>query len=196
MALAMTTPISIACDGCGQFASADHIARRLRRLEHSTRYRPVHINTLFLGASSPTSESEFLYAGKFGSEAGAFLDAIGLSWSGKQPESVLADFQRSGFFLTHLLECPFEMRSDDAFAAQLAQRIPAVVVRIRRSLKPKRVVMFSKELEAVVAQFSEAALGCPLVLDGGKPFSLGPETLDSSRRRLRDALQASSLAVG
>jgi hypothetical protein len=196
MALAMTATNPLACDGCGQPAGLEHIARRLRRLESTTRYRPVHINTLFLGASSPTSESEFLYAGKFEGEAGALLDAIGLSWSGKMPESVLADFQRSGFFLTHLLECPPEASSGNAFAAQLAERVPAVHVRIRRSLKPKRVVMFSPELETVVAQFSEAGLGCPLVLDGGKPFSLGAETSDSSRRRLRDALFAAGVPVG
>lgn len=196
MALAMTATNPLACDGCGQPAGAEHIARRLRRLEFTTRYRPVHINTLFLGASSPISESEFLYAGKFEGEAGALLGAIGLSWSEKPPESVLADFQRSGFFLTHLLECPSETSSGNTFAAQLAQRVPAVAMRIRRSLKPKRVVMFSQELDAVVAQFSEAGLGCPLILVGGKPFSLGPEASDSSRCRLRDALQASGLPVG
>jgi len=58
----MTSSRALVCDGCGQMASAEHIARRLQRLEWTTRYRPVHISTLFLGAFSPRDEKEFLYA--------------------------------------------------------------------------------------------------------------------------------------
>src|SRR5213593_3601449 len=50
------------CDGCGQAASAEHIARRLRRLEWATRFRPVHIHTLLLGGVAPREDAEFLYA--------------------------------------------------------------------------------------------------------------------------------------
>ena len=37
----MTNLIALRCDGCGQAASPEHMARRLRRLEWTTRYRPV-----------------------------------------------------------------------------------------------------------------------------------------------------------
>src|SRR5437899_12101620 len=50
----MTNSIALPCDGCGQAATAEHIARRLQRLEWTTRYRPVHIHTLLLGAYSPS----------------------------------------------------------------------------------------------------------------------------------------------
>src|SRR3984893_2546309 len=50
------------CDGCGQPASPEHIARRLQRLEWMTRFRPIHLHTLLLGAFSPLVPAEFLYA--------------------------------------------------------------------------------------------------------------------------------------
>src|SRR5205823_10907387 len=89
------------CDGCGQAASAEHIARRLRRLEWTTRYRPVHIHTLLLGAFSPSDEREFLYApgGEFCGEAAMLLDAVGITATGKTAEAVHAEFQRAGIFL-------------------------------------------------------------------------------------------------
>src|SRR6266571_3195402 len=80
----MTNSIALPCDGCGQAATAEHIARRLQRLEWTTRYRPVHIHTLLLGAYSPLRDEEFLYAsdGEFGGEAAQILDAVGISTAG------------------------------------------------------------------------------------------------------------------
>lgn len=193
----MTTTNSLSCDGCGQPASPEHIASRLKRLEWTTRYRPVHISTLFLGASSPTSENEFLYAGKFAGEAACLLDAVGIVWKDKSPESVLAEFRRGGFFLAHLLECPLEKgtHSQSMLPAQVAQRLPAVAARIRRSLKPKRIVMFSQGVESVLPQFSELVLGCPLILDGAKPFALDGTDAVQGVTRLREALLAAGVAV-
>ena len=51
----------IICDGCGQPASSEHTARRLQRLEWATRYRPIHLHTLLLGAISPADDANFLY---------------------------------------------------------------------------------------------------------------------------------------
>src|SRR5216684_666718 len=106
----MTNSSALVCDGCGQTASAEHIARRLKRLEWTTRYRPVHIHTLFLGAFSPHDEKDFLYApgGGFQGEAASLLAALGISTAGKTAEAVHTEFQRAGFFLTHILECPLE----------------------------------------------------------------------------------------
>src|SRR5712675_557722 len=126
----MTTTIDLVCDGCGQAASAEHIARRLRRLEWTTRYRPVHIHTLFLGAFSPLDERQFLYcpSEEFRGEAALLLDAAGISTSGKAAEAVHAEFQRAGFFLTHVLECPVGRDSGQGAeaAALLAQRLQPV----------------------------------------------------------------------
>jgi hypothetical protein len=39
---------AILCDGCGQPATPEHIAERIHRLELATRYRPIHIQVLWL----------------------------------------------------------------------------------------------------------------------------------------------------
>src|SRR6266481_9649698 len=112
----MTISKALVCDGCGQEGSAEHIERRLQRLELTTRYRPVHINTLVLGAFSPQEESDFLYApsGEFHGEAALLLDALGISTVGKAADVVQAEFQRAGFFLAHVLECPLDRDAGQA----------------------------------------------------------------------------------
>jgi hypothetical protein len=170
----MNTPEPLACDGCGQPASPEHIQKRLQRLEWTTRYRPVHIQTLLLGAVSPKRDEEFLYAGVFEGEAGWVLDAVGLNREGRTSESVLAEFQRAGFLFAHVLECPLTERTDDPETASglLGKQAPAVFARIRRSLKPKRLMLTSRLLSPLVEKFAAANLGCTLLLDEGQPFSL------------------------
>lgn len=178
------------CDGCGQSASPEHIARRLQRLEWTTRYRPVHIGALLLGGVSPHAEEDFLYAGKFKGEAGRLLEAVGISPEGKSREVVLSEFQRGGFFLTHVLECPLETRAavDYSCEALLAKRFSQVLTRIRRSLKPKRVVLISELLAPLAATLSNAELGCPVILDNGKPFGLDSSDFSGAVQHLRHFL--------
>ncbi len=188
----MNTTKAMVCDGCGQEASAEHITRRLQRLEWATRYRPVHINTLLLGAFSPQEENDFLYApsGEFRGEAAFLLDAVGVSTVGKAAEAVHAEFQRAGFFLTHVLECPLDTSTgqEAEAVALLTKRLPAVATRIRRSLKPKRVVLISRALGPILEKILGLELGCPVVLDNGKHFELdGPET-EKAVARLQEAL--------
>lgn len=192
----MTIPIDLPCDGCGQIASAEHIARRLQRLEWTTRYRPVHIQTLFLGGASPQKQEEFLYSPseEFQGEAAALLEAAGVSTAGKRAEAVHAEFQRAGFFLTHVLECPVENESaaTTALPALMERRLTAVAVRIRRSLKPKRVVLISRALETILEKIAALQLGCPLVLDAGKPFALDGSEAQKAVANLRGAVNASA----
>ncbi len=190
----MTNSIALPCDGCGQAATAEHIARRLQRLEWTTRYRPVHIHTLLLGAYSPLRDEEFLYAsdGEFGGEAAQILDAVGISTAGKTREAVHAEFQRAGFFLTHVLECPLEAEGSlpaDAPAA-LKKHLAAAATRIRRSLRPKRVMAVTEELTPVLDDILEMDLGCPVLLDRGKPFLLESRGGENGVARLRQALAA------
>jgi hypothetical protein len=188
----MTSSIELPCDGCGQIASAGHIARRLQRLEWATRYRPVHIHTLFLGSASPQKQEEFLYSpnGEFQGEAATLFQAAGVSTAGKTAEAVHAEFQRAGFFLTHVLECPIENESGPVLPSLMEQRLPAVAVRIRRSLKAKRVVLISRALETVLEKFVALPLGCPLVLDDGRPFALDGSDTQKAAARLRGAIGA------
>jgi hypothetical protein len=180
----------LVCDGCGQPAAPEHIARRLLRLEWATRYRPVHIGALLLGSVSPLAEEDFLYRGKFQGEAGRLLEAVGISTPGKSPETVLCEFQKGGFFLTHVLECPLETSEAEKASSQSlpAERVSRVLTRIRRSLKPKRVVLISDSLAPLAARLSSGALACPVILDGGKPFGLDSGDFSLAARHLRQAL--------
>jgi len=190
----MTNSITLVCDGCGQAATAEHITRRLQRLEWTTRCRPVHIHTLLLGAFSPLRDEEFLYRsdGEFRGEAAQILEAVGISPAGKTRDAVHAEFQRAGFFLTHVSECPLEDERNlkGGIQAALKKRLAAVATRIRRSLKPKRVMAITEELAVVLDDIVAMDLGCPVLLDHGKPFLLESGPGENGAARLREALAA------
>ncbi len=191
-------PTELLCDGCGQPASPEHIGQRLRRLEWTTRFRPVHIGTLLLGAVAPKKDSEFLYspAGGWQGEGKLLLAAAGVSPDGKSSEATLAEFQRGGFLLTHVLECPLE-GDPGGLPALMASRLPGVLTRIRRSLKPKRLALISAVLQQFLPVLAAGGLPCSLLLDDEKPFSLDDESALEPARGLREALAArSSLAIG
>jgi hypothetical protein len=178
------------CDGCGQLASPEHIARRLQRLEWTTRFRPVHIGTLLLGAVAPHDDPEFIYspAGAWYGEAKLLFTAAGLTLEGKPPEATLSEFQRRGFLLTHVLECPLE----DGLAGKIQEligiRLPAVLTRIRRSLKPKTLALISRDLEHVIPALNSAELNCAILLDTAKPFALDGDAASASAKNLREVL--------
>jgi hypothetical protein len=173
----MTTNTSeILCDGCGQPASPEHIARRLQRLEWATRYRPIHLHTLLLGAFSPQAPAEFLYSTEeaHSGEAANLLVAAGISSPGKSTDTILSEFQRRGIYLTHMLECPLDVPSDgpNFLNNALITRLPTLFTRIRRSLKPKRLAFISGNLTPLIERFASAQLNCELALDDGRAFAL------------------------
>src|SRR3989442_6698709 len=188
----MSNAMSVRCDGCGKMASPEHIARRLRRLEWATRYRPVHIQTLLLGGAAPREDADFLYSpgGEFGGEAGFLLHAVEISPAGEVAEAVHGEFQSAGFFLTHLLECPLEDGSGSAAnpTKLLRDHLPAVASRIRRSLKPKRVMLVTEVPQPVVQDILALDLGCLVVLDEGKPFRFSSSVKGASSSRFRESL--------
>jgi hypothetical protein len=193
----MTTENLLPCDGCGQLASQQHIAKRLQRLEWTTRYRPVHIGTLLLGAAAPRDDADFLYAegGELRGDAGIILEASGLSKMGKSAEAVLAEFQRGGFFLTYALDCPVDQDSNpEAFRGSLEKQLPAVLARVRRSLHPKRLVPIGQAFEPLLGTLENASLGCSIVLDGGRPFALDGASPEQAAGRLRQAVVSATAA--
>jgi hypothetical protein len=166
----------IFCDGCGQPASPEHLARRLQRLEWATRYRPIHLHTLLLGAISPQVSAEFLYSPgdpHFG-EAANLIAAAGISAADKSADAIQSEFQRRGMYLTHVLECPLDVLSngDDFLNNALIARLPMLFTRIRRSLKPKRLALISESLTPPIERFTSAQLNCELALDDGRAFAL------------------------
>jgi len=162
----MAIPILLPCDGCGQPASADHIAARLQRLEWTTRYRPVHIQAVLLGAVVPPVPDQFLYnpTGQFAGQASFLLNTLRVQMAGMSRDSALVDFQKRGLLLSHVLECPLEPNVTAAEAqVLLAKQIPIVTARIRRSLKPKRVLLLSAALDSFADQLSSEALNCVVI---------------------------------
>jgi hypothetical protein len=174
MATSEATLKTLICDGCGRDSSPVHIAARLARLEQATRYRPIHIQAVFLSAQSPADAQAFLYGAEdLQGEAAALLRAVEIDTAGKPVEAVLTEFQRKGYFLTHVLECAAEVAIGGAIPVDaLKKRLPSVLRRIRTSLKPKKVVVISEKLMPVLAELKNGQIGGELVLNGDAPFDL------------------------
>jgi len=200
----ISAAFTLPCDGCGRSAPPAHIAGRLRRLEWATRFRPVHIGVLFLGLAAPARDEEYLYAGageetpsleSFEGEARHILHAAGLEAMAEDKSAargeVLGEFQHRGYFLAHLLECPLETPAGEGsgLLAAATVHLPAVLARIRRSLKPKQIALVSSSLEGMLGHLSADALGAPLLLDGGKPFALDGSDPAAAAERLRAVLE-------
>jgi hypothetical protein len=185
----------ILCDGCGQPASPEHIARRLQRLEWATRYRPIHLHTLLLGAFSPRTPAEFLYSPEesHSGEAANLVAAAGISVASKSADAIQSEFHRRGIYLTHVLECPVDVPSSgaDFLNNALIARLATLFTRVRRSLKPKRLAFISESLTPLIERFASAQLACELVLDDGRPFALdnsNPAEVTVAIARFQDAL--------
>ena len=188
----MSDASTLRCDGCGQVAEPGHIARRLQRLEWATRFRPVHIQTLLLSGISPLRDNEFLYTPQAAPEREArnIFKAAGVSLEGKSKEAVLTEFQKLGLLLTHVLECPLgDAAGVNGAANALQRRLPEVLARIRRSLKPKRILLLSAELAPLAKQLHEANLGCPVFPEGAiGAFLASSSPGESELRTLQAAL--------
>jgi hypothetical protein len=194
--MGLATIKAIQCDGCGQAASAEHLAARFRRLEWATRYRPIHVNTLVLGDVAPADDAEFVYsdAQPFRGEAARLLRVAGIDPAEKSAEEIHHEFQRAGFFVAHVLDCPVDKEAASGANVHelIAKRLPATFTRIRRSIKPKRLVLLGATLDRFVENFRREELGGSLILDGDKTFKL-IET-DGGVERLRAALASTQTA--
>src|ERR1700691_5067833 len=103
------------CDGCGAQVDEGHLRSRVERLEHATRFRPIHIRALFLAAAPPSQADDDFYRAATSTKRSAasqsFFDEITKS-IGRNPghpageESSLAEFQPPGFYLAYVAECP------------------------------------------------------------------------------------------
>ena len=168
------------CDGCGAQVDEAHIRSRIERLEHATRFRPIHIQALFLAAAPPSQPDDDFYRAatstKRSAASQAFFDEITKS-IGRNPgdtvgeESTLAEFQRSGFYLAYAVECPIE--SPEQLAAAVTKLAPRALLRVNTSYKPKFVVPISQALQPLIALFQNNSWADRLILQHGAPFD-GP----------------------
>ncbi len=163
------------CDGCGLPVDDEHIRQRIQRLELATRFRPVHIHILLIDAAPPSDLHDFFYAAANGEPAIVaqnpyFRELAKLAERRGDPrsESVLAEFQRRGLFLTYAVECPMS-DSNDLLAA-VRQLAPTVLRRVQSSYKPKHVALISEPTAELIQPFREAGWGDRLILDGNGPF--------------------------
>ncbi len=141
----------------------------------------------------PSQQSSYLYAEseQFSGEAGQLLQAVQIPTEGKNREDVLSEFQKRGLFLIHVLDCPLEGRlSPSEVLGLLERQLRQTLVRIRRSLKPKRVLLFSKEMGPLASQISEAETECPILTDNGKSFEFSEGTDSSRFNSFRQALSS------
>jgi hypothetical protein len=170
------------CDGCGAQVDEAHIRSRIERLEHSTRYRPIHVQVLFLAAAPPSKPEDDFYRAAISAKRSAasqmFFHEISKS-IGRKPggsadeEATLAEFQRAGFYLAYAVECPVE--SPEQLATAVTNLGPRVLLRMNTSYKPKFVAPISNELQPLIALFQANSWADRLILHDGKPFNDGAE---------------------
>lgn len=153
------------CDGCGAVAEAEHIRRRILRLELATRYRPIHIHTLLIGTAPPDRIEDYFYFS----------------------EREASEFQRAGFFLAYAIECPLSQRTDTREAVRHA--MPTVLKRVNFSYKPQSIVLFSPATEELIVPLQAAGLADRLLLHNGAPY---PALLDATQDKLTPAFSAKS----
>jgi hypothetical protein len=166
------------------------MARRLQRLEWTTRFRPIHVQALLLTATAPESDHEFLYSpkGRFAGIAGRILAALSIPTEGQPTDEVLTEVQKRGVVATQVLECPVEGPANERALQELLMRhLPSALARVRRSLKPKRVLILSSELQGFLSQFNEARVGGPVFYT---PFSHTQAAQTQEIAAFREALPA------
>jgi hypothetical protein len=174
------SPNYLPCDGCGLPASPDHIAGRLRRLELSTRFRPVHIGVLFVALAPPFRPDDDFYGPAKSKEfAHPLLEALETRSSTDRagPESntdatdsaSVAEFQRRAYYLAYLSECPIP-ENEEAAASTITRLGPTLIRRIRFNYKPKHIAPLGQELFPLVEMLRVAGIGSILTLDQGQPL--------------------------
>jgi hypothetical protein len=200
------TETILRCDGCGLPASAEHIAARLERLELVTRFRPVHINLLFVALQpSGGPEDDFYRPPRSSAFFDSFAEALELSRSdgldplpGDEHQARidrLTEFQRRGYYLAYVSECPLPARSGSAQAgdkwdtAEVLRRLaPTLVKRIQFNYKPKQVALLGTELLPLVGLLKQAGLDANLLLDREAPLALPDPGDEASMARFRSRL--------
>lgn len=175
-----TAPNYLPCDGCGLPASPEHIAERLRRLELSTRFRPVHIGVLFVALAPPVRpEDDFYRAANSKEFADPFLEALDIHSSAGSAalesnvhatgSARLVEFQRRGYYLAHLSECPLPADKEPA-SSTIARLGPTLIRRIKFNYRPKQIAPLGQELLPLIEALNVAGIGPILTADQGQPL--------------------------
>jgi len=194
-------PTPILCDGCGLPASAEHIAARVERLELATRFRPIHINVLFVALEPmPRREDNFYGPPESRDFFDSFLSALDITQ--ETDNAKLLEFQRRGYCLTYLSECPLTPQdsaslsrmqalpgagheSGDSAAPECILRLaPTLVKRVRFNYKPKHVALVGIDLTPLIEIFEHAGIGSLLIRGQDAPLTIPGSGLSFSAEHL------------
>jgi hypothetical protein len=137
----------------------------------------VHIGVLFVAmAPLVRLEDDFYGPAKSREFADPFLEALEISSvtdnsrhesnAGVANSAKLAEFQRKGYYLAYLSECPLAGNEVTA-AATVARLAPTLIRRIRFNYKPKHIAPIGQELLSLADLLRQASLGPILMLERG-----------------------------
>ena len=177
-------PSSIICDGCGLPASPDHIAMRVARLESATRFRPIHVDVLFVAFEPmPRAEDDFYRPPVSRDFFDPFLSALNIlpeagklsgEANGREADiSRLLEFQRRGYYLTYLSECPVMAQEDANVARECISRLaPTLIKRIQFNYKPKHIRLVGTHLHALIEVFQQVGISPLLDFNRAAPLTI------------------------
>lgn len=203
----------ILCDGCGFPADDEHLRRRVEQLELATRFRPIHIGVLLVADAPPEARVDYFYLpasdrAARSNPARAFFDDLvegcGVPDAAeKSEEACLAEFQRGGFLLAYVVECPLAFPPDSseegkrAFDEEaLARRYGATLVqRIRYSYKPRQILLLGAATRPLIPALRSARFGARLILDGDAPLAIPDANDPPARARFREILREAVAAL-
>ena len=172
---------TLVCDGCGRPASPEHLAARFRRLELATKFRPVHIAILFVALAPPPQPEDDFYGPPESKEFFEhFLDALAIPGQPSQSRPAsdasttasarLVEFQRKGYYLAYLSECPITGTEEPA-ATTISILAPTLVRRIRLNYRPRQIIVLGQELAPLTEVLRSAGIGSTVTLDQGTALS-------------------------
>jgi hypothetical protein len=197
----MINPSTILCDGCGLPASPQHIAERVERLERATRFRPVHMSVLFVALEpSARPEDDFYRPPELRHFFNSLLAGVDIGEDAvlsatESAAARLLEFQKGGYYLTFLSECPLTEQDSGAKARveagelhHISRLAPALIRRIRFNYRPKHVALLGENLNPLVEILRQSEIAPLLLLDSGRPFELPKPDDAASLGRFRNGL--------
>jgi hypothetical protein len=162
----------VTCDGCGLPASPAHISERIERLELATRFRPIHVNMLFIAAAPLLRPEDDFYRPPEAREFfDPFMDALEIPASRNGPHpgvetregdvARLVEFQHRGFYLSYLSECPISEK-DDTVGGAISRLGSTLLRRVRFNYRPKHIAILGGNLSALRDTFEKAGMSATL----------------------------------
>jgi hypothetical protein len=170
----------------------------------------VHIGVLFVALAPPVRPEDDFYGPAESKEFfDPFLEALEISSSAgtSTPGSDshvadtarLAEFQRRGYYLAYLSECPIPENREPA-ASTIARLGPTLIRRIRFNYRPKHIAPLGHELFPLVELLKVAGIGPILTLDQGltlpTPRTGNREWMELFRRSVAAAAPRENLSSG